>query len=190
MRTTINTKELGHCNCSTLHRNLPQVILKKLNWLTTTLLIWEVYWLKTSILIMKTTLQFLSTGVTPTIINPLSDKVKLASSLCKIKPGKAAGPDEIHSKELVAAEGSLINGLDIVFRKSFESIRFPTKWKLPRVSAIFKKVNLLDPANYCLLSMLSLPGKLLESQFCSILDNHLQMYNIYSENRWEFSEGR
>lgn len=128
--------------------------------------------------------------VTPTIINPSSDTAKLASALSKIKPGKAAGPDEIHSKDLIAAEGSLINGLDIVFRKSFECSRFPTMWKLARVSAIFKKGNSLDPANYRPLSMLSLPGKLLESQFCSILDNHLQMHNIYSDNQWGFRKGR
>jgi hypothetical protein len=79
----------------------------------------------------------------------------------------------------------------MVFRKSFESSRFPTKSKLARVSAVFKNGNQLDPANYRPLSiMLILPGKLLESQFCSVLDDHLQMYSIYSDNQWGFRKGR
>ena len=54
----------------------------------------------------------------------------------------------------------------------------------------FKKGSQLDPANYRPLSMLSLPGKVLESQFCRVLDEHLQTHNLYSNNQWGFRKGR
>ena len=128
--------------------------------------------------------------VTPTISDLSSCKLRLASDLNKIKPRKAAGPDGIQAKDLVLAGNSAIDGLNTIFSKSLKNSRFPSKWKLARVAAIFKKGNQLDPANYRPLSMLSLPGKLLENQFCRVLDEHLQIHNLYSNNQWGFGKGR
>ena len=125
--------------------------------------------------------------VTPTISDLSSCKLRLASDLNKLKPRKAAGPDGIQAKDLVVAG---IDGLNTIFSKSLKNSRFPSKLKLARVAAIFKKGNQLDLANYRPLSMLSLPGKLLESQFCRVLDEHLQIHNLYSNNKWGFRKGR
>ena len=76
-----------------------------------------------------------------------------------------------------------INGLNTIFCKSLKSFKFPSKWKLARVAAIFKKSNQLDPANYRPLSMLSLPRKLLKSQFCPVLDEHLQTQSGFRKGR-------
>ena len=128
--------------------------------------------------------------VTPTISDLSSCKLKLARDLNKLKPRKGAGPDGIQAKDLAVAGNSAIDGLNTIFSKSLKNSRFPSKWKLARVAAIFKKGNQLDPANYRPLSMLSLPGKLLESQFCRVLDEHLQIHNLYSNNQWGFRKGR
>ena len=104
--------------------------------------------------------------VTPIISDLSSSKLRLAHDLNKLKPRKAAGPDGIQAKDLVKAGNSEIDYLNTIFCKSLRNSRCPSKWKLAHVAAIFKKGNQLDPANYRPLSMLSLPGKLLESQFC------------------------
>jgi len=109
-----------------------------------------------------TDLSDLYNRVTPTIGSDLSScKLRLACDLNKLKPRKAAAPDEI--QDLVVAGNSAINGLNTIFCKNLKSSRFPSKWKLARVAAIFKKGNQLDSANHRPLSMLSLPGKLPES---------------------------
>ena len=128
--------------------------------------------------------------MTPTISDLSTCKLRLASDLNKLKPRKAARPDGIQAKDLVVAGNSAIDGLNTIHSKSLKNSRFPSKWKLVRVAAIFKKGNQLDPANYRPLSMLSLPGKLLESQFCRVLDKHLQTHNLYSNNQWGFRKGR
>ena len=128
--------------------------------------------------------------VTPTISDLSSCKLRLASDLNKLKPRKATGPDRIQAKDLVVAGNSAIDGLNTIFSKSLKNSRFPSKWKLARVTTIFKKGNQLDPANYRPLSMLSLPGKLLESQFCRVLDKHFLIHNLYSNNQWGFWKGR
>ena len=137
-----------------------------------------------------TDLSDLYNRVTPTISDLSSCELRIAYDLNKLKPRKAAGPDEIQAKDLVIAGNSAIDGLNTIFCKSLKSSRFPSKWKLARVAAIFKKGNPLDPANYRPLSMLSLPGKLLESQFCRVLDEHLQTHNLYSNNQRGFRKGR
>ena len=137
-----------------------------------------------------TNLSDLYNRVTPTISDPSSCKLRLACDLNKLKPRKAAGPDGIQAKDLIVAGNSAIDGLNTIFCKSLKNSRFPSQWKLARVAAIFKKGSQLDPANYRPLSMLSLPGKLLESQFCRVLDEHLQTHNLYSNNQWGFRKGR
>ena len=114
----------------------------------------------------------------------------MALNLGKINPNKAAGPDGILSKDLAAASVYLAEGLNTVFQKSLDTLKFPTKWKLARVSTVFKKGNTMDPTNYRPLSLLSLPGKLLESQFCSSLDIHLETNNLLNDNQWGFRKGR
>lgn len=130
----------------------------------------------------------------PTNTIPISDflscKYRLARDLNKLKPRKATGPGGIQAKDLIIAGNSAIDGLNTIFSKSLKNSKFPSKWKLARVAAIFKKGNQLDLANYRPLSMLSLSGKLLESQFCHVLDEHLQTHNLYSNNQWRFGKGR
>ena len=128
--------------------------------------------------------------VTPTISDLSSCQLRFALDLNKLKPRKAAGPDGIQAKDLVPAGNSAIDCLNTIFCKSLKNSRFPSKWKLARVAAIFKKGNQLDPAIYRPLSMLSLPGKLLESQSCRVLDEHFQTHNLYSNNQWGFRKGR
>ena len=128
--------------------------------------------------------------VIPTISDFPSCKFRLARDLNKLKPRKVAGPDGIQAKDLIVAGNSAIDGLNTIFSKSLKNSKFQSKWKLARVAAIFKKGSQLDPANYRPLSMLSLPGKLLESQFCRALDEHLQTHNLYSNNQWGFRKGR
>ena len=126
-----------------------------------------------------TDLSDLYNRVTPTISDLSSCKLRLAYDLNKFKPRKAAGPNEIQAKDLIIAGNSAIDGLNTIFCKSLKSSRFPSKWKLDRIAAIFKKGNQLDPANYRPLSMVSLPGKLLESQFCRVLDEHTYIRTLF-----------
>ena len=38
--------------------------------------------------------------------------------------------------------------------------------------------------------MLSIPGKLLESQACKIIDDHLDAHELLSDKQWSFRKGR
>ena len=77
------------------------------------------------------------------------------------------GPDQISPKDLKLAQESVIHWLFEVFKKSKDCCRFPQQWKESLVTAIFKKGNKLDPNNYRPISLLSVPGKLLERVVCN-----------------------
>ena len=47
-----------------------------------------------------------------------------------------------------------------------------------------------DVSNYRPISFLGIPGKLLESQICYNIDNHLKSSDLLSKSQWGFTKGR
>ena len=100
-----------------------------------------------------------------------------------LSPYKALGPDKISPKDLKLSQESLVQGLFEVFEKSKDSYKFPKRWKQSQVTAIFKKGNKLDPNNYRPVSLLSVPGLLLERVICKSVDDHTLSNNILNNRQ-------
>ena len=47
-----------------------------------------------------------------------------------------------------------------------------------------------EVTNYRPLSMLNIPGKLLEEQMCEIIDKHIENNELISDKQWGFRKGR
>ena len=75
------------------------------------------------------------------------------------------------------------------FKKSIHLNKYPGPWKKARVLTAFKKGVQSEISNYRPLSMLSIPGKLLESQACKIIDDHLDAHELLSDKQWGFGKG-
>ena len=56
----------------------------------------------------------------------------------------------------------IVNGLVIIFNKSFKEGRFPEMLKIAKIIPIFKGENPTDPNNYRPISLLSIFDKLLK----------------------------
>ena len=106
-----------------------------------------------------------------------------------MKAKKAPGPDGISSKVLSLIKSSAADGLFTVFHKSSSLNKFPDIWKQAKITPVYKKGSFSDVSNYRPISLLSIPGKLLENQICSIIDSHLQACNLLSEHQWGFRKG-
>ena len=106
-----------------------------------------------------------------------------------MKAKKAPGPDGISSKVLSLIKSSAADGLFTVLHKSSSLNKFPDIWKQAKITPVYKKGSFSDVSNCRPISLLSIPGKLLENQICSIIDSYLQACNLLSEHQWDFRKG-
>ena len=114
------------------------------------------------------------------IVTPVCDEIeineeKLLHQILSLKPNKALGDDMISGKEFRSGSKSVLPGLKRVFDKSFETGKFPSTWKRAKLRSTFKKGSQVERENYRPLSLLSIPGKILEGQICLNLDSHLNL---------------
>ena len=103
-----------------------------------------------------------------TRITPTKDNVDFSWKLLKDKlmkaanPKKATGPDNVTPGDFSLVGDSAIHSLLPIFNKSMRDSTFPGIWKLSRVNPIFKKGSPTDVNNYRPISLLSVPGTILE----------------------------
>ena len=103
------------------------------------------------------------------------------------KPNKATGPDLVSPKDLKLLGVSSIHSLLPVFKKSIDDTVFPTNWKLSRVKPVLKKGAPTDMSNFRPISLLSIPGKILEDIISDSIDNHIEAQDLLSDNNGAFA---
>ncbi|KAL9980683.1 hypothetical protein ACROYT_G009301 [Oculina patagonica] len=127
-----------------------------------------------------------------TRITPTRDYTYLNWELVKNKlikaanPKKATGPDHVSPRDLSIIGDSVIHSLLPIFTKSVRDASFPSSWKLSRVNPIFKKGSPTDANNYRPISLLSIPGKILEDIVSDTLNNHMDTQGLLCNNQWGF----
>jgi hypothetical protein len=57
------------------------------------------------------------------------------------------------------------------------------------VSAIYKKDNETERDNYRPISILSVPGKMMETCVTSTINNHLEIHDLSNDHQWGFKQG-
>ena len=128
--------------------------------------------------------------VTPVMKDVQVSHEKMTKHIKKVKSEKSSGPDNVMSRDISILGNSLNEGLDYVSISSISSSEYPDIWKLAKVKSAFKKGEHIQVENYRTLSMLSIPGKLLEVQICEALDEHLKNQKLLSDNQWGFRKRR
>ena len=128
--------------------------------------------------------------VTPVMKDIQISHEKMTKHTKKVKPEKSSGPDNVMSRNISILGNNLNEGLEYVFKSSISLSEYPGIWKLAKVKSKFKKGEHIQVENYRPLSMLSIPGKLLEAQICEALDEHLENKELLSDNQWGFRKGR
>ena len=112
---------------------------------------------------------------------------KLSKQLKKVNPKKASGPGSGTCKELSILQDDVKPGLD----RCIQENKYPNAWKLAKVKIAHKKGERQKVKNYrTFISMLNIPGKLLEGQVCEIIDKHMENNELIIDKQWGFRKGR
>ncbi|XP_059579059.1 protein lin-52 homolog isoform X2 [Alligator mississippiensis] len=82
--------------------------------------------------------------------------------LIKLDVYKSAGPDDLHPRVLKELAEVIVEPLAKLFHTSWRSGEVPEDWKRAKVVPIHKKGRRENPGNYGLISLPSIPGKILE----------------------------
>ena len=110
--------------------------------------------------------------------------------LQKSNPRKATGPDMIPARLLKECAEELAPILAIIYSKSLQTGKVPDDWKKANVSAVFKKGQLYDPANYRPVSLTCLCCKILEHIIVSSVMKHVDTQSILTDCQHGFRARR
>ncbi|GAB0204441.1 phosphatidylinositol 4-phosphate 5-kinase type-1 beta [Grus japonensis] len=95
--------------------------------------------------------------------DPPSVKEELVCELLQeLDPGRLMGPDDTHLRALRQLADVIERPPSTIFEKSWRSGDIPEDWKKANVTPIYKKGLKEDPGNYRPISLILVPGKVLE----------------------------
>ena len=103
-----------------------------------------------------------------------------------LKQGKSAGPDKIPTAILKDAAEFLCKPLTMIFNSSLRLGTFPDRWKIARITPIYKSGAKDDTNNYRPISILSVLSKLFEKIAHDQLIDFLQSNKKLTQNQFAF----
>ena len=112
------------------------------------------------------------------------------TSIAHLRANIACGPDLMTARMLKLFANFISPSLTQVFNQSLSTGIVPTEWKCSNIAPIPKSSNGTLVSNYHPISLLSIPGKILERHVYNILLEELDSRHFFSNCQYGFRPGR
>ena len=127
----------------------------------------------------------------PYLINDITTNVDEVINLCRsIECHKSSSIENLSSMLIKDAFLAIPELVTNCFNLSFNQGVFPDKWKVARIIPLFKGGGITDVNNYRPVSLLPLPGKLIEKIVRTRLFSYLELYDLLNQCQGGFRPGR
>ena len=103
---------------------------------------------------------------------------------------KSMGPDGMHPRVLRELADVIAEPLSIIFETSWRTGEVPEDWRKATVTAIFKKGKKEDPGNYKLVSLASIPGKMMEQLILEVTIKQVEEKKVIGSSQHGFTKGK
>lgn len=116
--------------------------------------------------------------------------LKVESMLKLLNVSKSTGPDEFHPRFLKETAETIALPVTILFNKSLNEGTIPLEWKLANVTCIHKSGDKTAASNYRPISITSILCRMLESIIKTVVTDHCNDNNIFSDSQYGFRQRR
>ena len=121
---------------------------------------------------------------------PLVEEDCVRDSLSDLDVHKSMGPDGMHPRVLRELADVIAEPLFVIFERSWRTGEVLEDWRKASVTPTFKKGKKEDPGSYRLVSLTSIPGKVMEQLTLEVIIKQVEEKKVIRSSQHGFTKGK